>query len=143
MNRSLFRKFFSVIALLLFGTFAWVQYNDIDPEIYDRPSVIDAATWLIFYAFIALLFAVTLFRVVPKWLLVVAVVCCLIQLGRTAPGMWENLTGDAPFTLTQSSMSSGDPRVELSREFLGALLALGGVVALGIGGRVRRERDAG
>ena len=135
MKCSLLHKAPYLIAILLFGTFGWVQYNDIDPEIYDHPSVIDAATWLIFYAFIAALFAVALFRAVPKWLLVVAIVCCVVQLGRTAPGMWENLTGDAPFTLTQSSMSSSDPRVELSREFLGGLIALGVVGALGFCGR--------
>jgi hypothetical protein len=143
MNRSLLRKALYVIAILLFSTFAWVQYNDIDPEIYDRPSVIDAATWLIFYAFMATLFAVALFRTVPKWLLMVAIVSCLVQLGRTAPGMWENLTGDAPFTLTQASMSSQDPRVELSREFLGALIALLAVGALGVCGRAKAEKSAG
>ena len=124
MNRPLLLKILRAIAVLLFATFAWVQYNDIDPEIYDRPSVIDAACWLTFYGFVAVILAVSLFRFVPKWLLLIAVLACVVQLGRTAGGMWENLTGEGPFVLAQTSMSSSDPRVELSREFLGALFAL-------------------
>jgi hypothetical protein len=132
MNRSLLLKTLSLFAVLLFATFSWVQYNDIDPEIYDRPSVLDAAGWLAFYALVAFLFGWALFRPVPKWLLSLTVVICLVQLGRTAPGMWENMTGEAPFTLTQSSMSSSDPRVELSREFLGALIAFVSLAGLWI-----------
>lgn len=124
MKRNLLLKILRAIAVLLFATFAWVQYNDIDPEIYDRPSVMDAAGWLIFYAFVATIFAISLFRFIPKWLLLIAVLACAVQLGRTAGGMWDNLTGEGPFVLAQTSMSSNDPRVELSREFLGALLAV-------------------
>ena len=50
--------------------------------------------------------------------------------GRTVPGLWENLFGERPFTMTQTSMSSSDPRVELTREFFGALIALGALAFL-------------
>jgi hypothetical protein len=142
MNRSLLLKTLSLFAGLLFATFSWVQYNDIDPEIYDRPSVLDAAGWLAFYALVAFLFGWALFRSVPKWLLSVAVVVCVVQLGRTAPGMWENLTGEAPFTLTQSGMSSSDPRVELSREFLGAIIALVSLAGLWLAEKGRGGKES-
>jgi hypothetical protein len=46
---------------------------------------------------------------------------------RTGPGLYENFFGEKEFTMTQASMSAKDPRVELSREFFGAVIALGGV----------------
>ena len=48
----------------------------------------------------------------------------------TGPCLFENLFGEKDFTMTQVSMSSEDPRVELSREFFGAVIALAGVVVL-------------
>ena len=113
----------------MFGLFAWLQRNDLDPEIYDRPSVVDAALWFGFYLLIAALFVVVLFRPVPRWLLALAAVACLLEMATTAPGLYENLFGEQSFTMTQASMSSEDPRVELSREFFGALIAL---AALGV-----------
>jgi glucan phosphoethanolaminetransferase (alkaline phosphatase superfamily) len=115
---------------LAFAFFAWVQRNDIDPEIYYHPSSLDATLWLLFYALIAVLFVVVLFKSFPKWILIVAALACFIEMGRTAPGIWENFFGDRPFTMMQTSMSGDDPRVELSREFFGALIALGAVALL-------------
>lgn len=120
----------NVIAVLLFTLFSWVQWNDVDPAIYDHPSVLDAALWGLFYLLIAVLFAVSIFRPIPKWLLIAAAVFCLVEMGRTAPGLYKNLTGDDEFTMTQASMSAEDPRVELTREFFGAVIALVGVGAL-------------
>lgn len=120
-------KVVNTVGFVLFALFAWVQRNDIDPEIYYHPSSLDAAMWLLFYLLIAVLFLVVLVKPFPRWLLVVAGLACLIELGRTAPGLWENLFGERDFTMIQKSMSGDDPRVELSREFFGALLALGAV----------------
>ena len=111
----------------LFAIFAWLQRNDIDPAIYDHPSVIDAALWFAFYLLIAVLFVVTCFRRVPGWILVLGAIACFIEMGRCAPGIYENLFGDKEFAMTQASMSAEDPRVELSREFFGAVIALLGV----------------
>jgi hypothetical protein len=119
----------------MFATFAWLQRNDLDPAIYDRPSVVDAALWLGFYLLIAVMFVVSLFRRLPPWLLALAIVACVVEMATTAPGLWNNLFGDREFTMTQASMSAADPRVELTREFFGALIALAGVVVL-----LRRER---
>ena len=123
-------KVLNILGCLLFALFAWVQHNDTDPAVYDRPSVIDAWLWLSFYALIAVLFVLIVFRPVPKWLVMAAALACLVGMGRTVPGLWENLFGERPFTMTQTSMSSSDPRVELTREFFGALIALGAVAFL-------------
>ncbi len=111
----------------VFGVFSWMQRNDIDPAIYDHPSVLDAALWLVFYLLIGLMLVAVCFRPVPRWLLVVAALACLVEMVRTGPGLYENVFGEKSFTMTQASMSASDPRVELSREFFGALIALAGV----------------
>ena len=120
----------NVFGFLLFAAFSWVQHNDTDPAIYDHPSRIDAWLWLLFYGLIAILFAWTLFLPLSRWAMVLAALACLIELTRTAPGLWENIFGALPFTMTQTSMSATDPRVELSREFFGALIALAAIGTL-------------
>lgn len=123
-------KFLNSICAVLFALFAWVQANDIDPETYYKPSSLDAALWFLFYGMIAVLFAVALFRSFPVWLLAIAAIACVIEFILTVPGLWENIFGEQPFTLTEYSMSAADPRVELTRECLGALIALVGVAIL-------------
>jgi hypothetical protein len=120
-------KVFNLIAAAVFAVFSALQWNDLDPAIYDSPSIVDAATWGIFYGFVAILFVLVLIHRLPRWMLILAVVFCLIELGRTAPGLWENISGDAAFNITQDRMSADDPRIELSREFFGALIALVGI----------------
>lgn len=120
----------NIVLALLFGGFAWLQRNDIDPAIYNNPSSLDATLWFLFYSLIAVLFPVAIFRGIPGWLLIAAMALCLIEMIVTGPGLVENLFGEKDFTMTQVSMSSEDPRVELSREFFGAVIALAGVVVL-------------
>jgi glucan phosphoethanolaminetransferase (alkaline phosphatase superfamily) len=133
----------NIVLAMLFTVFAWLQRNDIDPAIYDHPSVIDAALWLLFYLLIAVLLVVILFRPLPRWLLLVALLACLIEMGRTGPGLYENVFGEESFTMTQVSMTAADPRVELTREFFGAVIALAGVGLLVFQNRrrVKRGRD--
>lgn len=111
----------------VFVFFAWFQRNDIDPAIYYHPSVIDSTLWFLFYLVIGVIFLTLNFRIIPKWYFIVAVIACLIEMGLSGPGLWNNLTGKETFTMTQTSMSAEDPRVELTREFFGALLALAAV----------------
>lgn len=120
----------NVLCAILFALFAWVQANDIDPETYYKPSSLDAALWFLFYGMIGVLFAVALFRSFPMWLLAIAAIACLIEFFLTVSGLWENVFGPEPFTLTGYSMSAADPRVELTRECLGAVIALLGVALL-------------
>lgn len=139
---TVYLKVFNLIAAAVFAVFSLLQWNDIDPAIYADPSVLDAIAWAAFYAFIAALFVLVLIRPLPRWVLLLALAGCLIQLGRTAPGLWQNLGGERPFTITQAGMSADDPRVELSREFFGALIALLGVGVVAIENR-RRFRPTG
>ena len=133
-------KVLNILGALLFALFSWVQYNDTDPAVYDRPSALDAWLWLLFYALIAILFVWILFKPLAKWVLIVAAVACLVEMGRTAPGLWDNLFGELPFNMTQVSMSAADPRVELTREFFGALISL---VAVGFLWWESRKWEAG
>ena len=131
MNLPLPFRIFNGIAVLLFAAFAFFQYNDIDPTVYHRASSLDAALWLGFYALIAILFAFSLFqKAAPRWLLLAGALACLVEMGRTGWGLWINIFGTEEFTMMQVSMSAEDPRVELSREFFGALLALAAVTLL-------------
>lgn len=114
----------NALGFVLFVAFAWFQRNDIDPEIYDHPSQIDALLWLLFYALVAVACLVAVFRPAPLWLLAVCAIGALVFMGMSGPGLWENFFGDKDFNMTQTSMSAEDPRVELSREFFGALIAL-------------------
>lgn len=119
-----------IVAALLFLLFAWLQHNDIDPEIYHNSSSLDATLWFLFYLLIAILFVVAIFKPVPRWILLLSIVACVVEMVMTGPGLIENLFGEKEFTMTQVSMSAEDPRVELTREFFGAVIALAGVLFL-------------
>jgi glucan phosphoethanolaminetransferase (alkaline phosphatase superfamily) len=130
MNLPLPLRVLNTLGILLFAAASWLQANDIDPQVYYHASSLDAALWLLFYALIAILFGVALCKPIPVWILLAAALACLVELLRTGPGLWTNLFGGQSFTMVQKSMSAADPRVELTREFFGALLALaaGGVL---------------
>ena len=113
---------------LLFFLFAGFQLNDVDPEVYHNPSKMDAAIWLLFYFFIGVMLIAVIFRKIPGWILLIGVIACVVQMAISGPGLYQNLFGSESFNMTQSSMSAKDPRVELSREFLGAVIAMLGVV---------------
>lgn len=136
MKLPLSLRIFNGLAVALFAAFAFFQYNDIDPTVYHRASVVDAALWLGFYALISLLFGLTLLkRCAPDWLLFLGALACVLEMALTGRGLWINIFGPQEFTMMQVSMSSEDPRVELSREFFGALFALAGVTFLWWQGR--------
>jgi hypothetical protein len=115
----------------VFGVFAWFQRNDIDPTIYSQPSfnnpTLDSALWFLFYLIIAFGFIVISFRKLPKWYFAVAIIACFLEMATTGPGLWNNIFSKESFNMAQTSMTAEDPRVELTREFFGALLALIGV----------------
>jgi hypothetical protein len=117
----------NLVVALIFAWFAWLQRNDIDPTIYYKPSVIDAAIWFVLYLLIGALVLVVSFRAIPRWMLALCALGCLVEMAISGPGLYENLFGDQDFTLMQASMNAEDPRVELSREFFGAVFALLGV----------------
>ncbi|MEZ7957200.1 MAG: transmembrane 220 family protein [Rubritalea sp.] len=121
----------NILFAALFALFAWLQRNDVDPGIYSQPSfnnsTVDSALWLIFYLIIAIGFVVVSFRKLPTWYFVVAITACFFEMITTAPGLWSNIFSEESFNIAQTSMSAKDPRVELTREFFGAALALSGV----------------
>jgi len=127
-------KFLAINFLLaaLFAVFAWFQRNDIDPTIYSKPSfnnpTVDSALWLIFYLIIAIGFVVVSFRKLPTWYFIVAIIACFFEMAMSGSGLWANIFSKESFNMAQTSMSAEDPRVELTREFFGALLALAGVI---------------
>lgn len=130
MRGPLFQRIFNLFGVAVFALFTWFQRNDIDPVTYYKASGLDSTLWFLFYLLIAVLFVIALFQKVPAWLLIIAAIACLVEMAICVPGVIENFTGEKPFTMTQTSMSADDPRVELSREFFGSLIALGGVAAI-------------
>ncbi len=124
------RTIVNILGLLICAFFAYLQWNDVDPEVYHKPSRFDAIAWLVFYAFVGALFAIALTgKPVSKWLLAIGFAACLVQMGRTVPGFFENFGSD-DFSMGQESMTASDPRVELTREFFGAAIALVGLILL-------------
>ena len=127
---------FHILLALVFFAFAWFQRNDLDPEVYYHPSTLDSLLWLLFYLMIGLGFLWQLKKQLPGWYFVLGAGAALLAMIYAGPGLWENLFGEKDFSMTQVSMSGKDPRVELTREFFGGVIAL---VALGyqwfIGGK--------
>jgi Transmembrane family 220, helix len=124
MKFSLPVRIFTIIAAVIFFVFSYLQRNDVDARIYNNPSAFDAALWLLFYFLIGVLLLVALWRKVPLWLVILGTTGCLLEMITTLPGLLQNLFGEKPFEMTQAGMSAKDPRVELTREFFGALIAL-------------------
>ena len=127
MKASLPVRIINFIGALLFFLFAWFQRNDIDPAVYYKPSTLDSALWFVFYLAIGVILIVVNWKKIPMWLFIIGVLACLVEMVVTGPGLYQNLFGDESFNMTQTSMTSEDPRVELSREFFGAVIALVGV----------------
>lgn len=115
---------------LLFAVFAFLQVNDINPAIYYQPSSLDASSWVLFYGFLSVLFLTSIFRPAPRPLLILAALFCLIEMVRTAPGLYANLFQADQFTMTGASMAPSRAEVELSREFFGSLIGLLGIAFL-------------
>ncbi|HUF62611.1 MAG TPA: transmembrane 220 family protein [Verrucomicrobiales bacterium] len=114
----------NVTGIIVFGTFAFLQRNDVDPARYHDPSRLDSLLWIGFYGLIALMFAFALGKRFSVWLLGAATLFCLIEMAMTLRGLIQNLSGDEGFVLTGVQMSARRPWVEQSREFFGALIAL-------------------
>lgn len=123
-----FYQIINWLGLLLFGYFASLQINDANPLVYYHASNLDAYLWLAFYVVLAVVFLLAVVGRIRQWMPVAVAVFCVIQLAMTAPGFIENLSSGGDFTLMGSQMSPEKPRVELSREFLGALIGLVGMV---------------
>jgi len=120
----------NLLGAAVFAMFALFQINDDDPLVYESPSSVDLVLWTAFYALIAVVCLIGAFRRAPIGLLTLAATACLFQMGMTARGLIENVTTREHFTLTGSQMNPGNPEVEKSREFFGALIAMAAVCAV-------------
>lgn len=120
----------NIILTLIFALFAWVQREDDNPDVYVNPSTWDVIVWITFYAVVALGFALASFCVRPRLLYICTLVFGFVLLVMTGPGLIDNLFGEENFEMMKNSMNPEKPRVELTREFFGALIAMGAVVFL-------------
>ena len=117
------------VGLLLFSVFAWLQHDDDNPAIYANVNLMDVWLWIAFYGLVALLFGLAIWRWFPWPLYFIAAFFCAYELSTTLPGLVANMAS-GHFTMTKVSMSPIHSEVELTREFFGALIALGGVYFL-------------
>ena len=115
------------IGLVLFSYFAYLQINDANPAIYHRASQLDAYLWMAFYILVAAVFLLAMLGRFPLLPLAIATVFCIVELALTIPGFIENISNPDTFTITGAQMAPDAPKVELSREFLGSLIALAGM----------------
>ena len=118
----------NVLLTLVFAYFAWLQHEDDNAEVYVNASVADVWEWIAFYGLVSISFAIAIFNIRPRLLYLGVIAFCLFELVVTGPGLYQNLFGAEEFKLMKNSMSPETPRVELSREFFGALIAM---VAIG------------
>ncbi|MEM7010141.1 MAG: transmembrane 220 family protein [Verrucomicrobiota bacterium] len=120
----------NIVLTLIFALFAWVQREDDNPDVYVNPSTLDVIVWISFYALVSLGFALAAFSIRSKLFYVGVLGFGLVLLVMTGPGLFENLFGSEDFEMMKDSMNPEKPRVELTREFFGALIAMGAIVFL-------------
>ncbi len=120
------------LGMILFTVFAALQVNDIDPDIYETPSSLDALIWVFTYLLVSLSFFGVWKGWPVKWLMRGAVLVLLIQLVMAAPGLISNLSGEGEMILEGAKMSPQQPEIETSREFLGAVIGLLGLFVVKI-----------
>ncbi len=117
----------SALGVVVFGYFAWLQLDDANPQMYHQASAVDAFLWLAFYLSLAIVCALALAGWTRPWMPLLVAGFCLIQLAITTAGVIDNVSQGGGFTLAGSQMAPDRPRVELSREFFGALAGLAGM----------------
>ena len=116
----------NLLGTAIFAVFSWLQHEDDNPDVYVNASLFDVWVWILFYALISVSFLLAAFRKIHWPVVIVAAIFCLVMIGVSTPGIIANFTsGD--FNMTKTGMDPKTPRVEESREFFGALIALAGV----------------
>lgn len=119
-----------VVNLLLMLVFAAVQWNDPDPLL-----------WIGFYLLCAAVPLLVLLRKPVTYLVLVAVIGCVIELTGTASGAYNYFLHMNEEPLMQS-MNPNKPYIEEAREFLGSLIALGLVLVSAWLGKVKHGAAA-
>lgn len=98
--------------LLLLIAFSVVQWNDPDPYL-----------WIAFYLLCAAVPLLALLKKPLKIVVILAVIACLLEMGRTMLGAYNYYLHMAQEPLMQG-MNPNKPYIEEAREFLGSLIAL-------------------
>ena len=96
---------------VLFALFAIVQYNDPDPW-----------SWIALYGFVALISGLAAFGIYRKWAVLAGIGVCLVWMATLLPDFVNWIKMGMP-TIT-GQMKATEPHIELTREFLGLLIAL-------------------
>lgn len=104
----------NIILAVLFGLFAVVQLNDVDP-----------LRWVLIYGSVATLFGFAIFGHFRKIAIIGFAAILSIEFVRLIPEFMNWIQMGAP-TIT-GQMKAEEPHVEFTREFLGLLLGLIGL----------------
>lgn len=103
-------KIVKIVLSILFVLFAVVQLNDVDPW-----------AWVAFYTYIALLFGLAAVGKYHKYATIGGLAIIVIWMATLLPDFINWLNMGMP-TIT-GTMKAESPHVELTREFLGLLIA--------------------
>lgn len=100
------------ILAVLFTLFAAVQHNDPDP-----------LGWIAVYGAVAVLCGLAALGRAPRWALIAVAIAVIIWMAILAPGMldWARMG----FPDIAGSMKAEEPHIEVVREFLGLMIAVG------------------
>ncbi|MEM9820050.1 MAG: transmembrane 220 family protein [Bacteroidota bacterium] len=104
-------KITNVILSILFFLFAIVQYNDPDPWF-----------WIVLYGMVGMISAMAVFGQYRQILILLGIACCVLGMLFLLPDFIDWLQNGAP-SITES-MKAEAPHIELTREFLGFVVAL-------------------
>ena len=135
-------RIINILGVIAFAIFAWLQVDDNNPEIHVEPSMLDVWSWIIFYGLVSAGFLAACFKKYPKWLYILSFVLAIYFMAVSVPGLIDNLTGGS-FEMTAGAMNPEHPEVEITREFLGALIAFLAILFLyrQSGKRVNTKRE--
>lgn len=128
---TLLRPVFNGLGAALFVFFAWLQHEDDNPDIYVDPSLPDVILWIALYGLVSSLFLSAILGRFPRWIFLLVAALSLFHLATTLPGILDNLRSGG-LEMAGKSMSPDRAEVELSREFFGALIALGATALIWI-----------
>ncbi len=108
-------KIFNLVLALLFLSFAIVQYNDPDPFV-----------WIAIYGIVAVVCALAAFRKYYRWLILLGLAICAVELMTTLPGFIDWINRGMPNIV--ETMKAEKPYIEYTREFLGLILCIGTLI---------------
>jgi mannose/fructose/N-acetylgalactosamine-specific phosphotransferase system component IID len=108
-------KIFNLILSALFLSFAIVQYNDPDPLV-----------WMTIYSIVAAVCALAAFKQYYRWLILLGLAMCAVELFTTLPKFINWLNMGMPNIA--ETMKAEEPHIEYTREFLGLILCIGTLI---------------